>query len=201
MKVKKRGRGAPRGYNGAALGSRAAVALGASGSQAAGRAGLPAKGMIMHSPRWRRATRAAALAASLACGALYAQTVNLKPGKYELVSTSQVTLPPAMVKGLPPGYLERLQKPRTRQQCIADTDLAKLSKQLSEERNDASCRMTAHTVTGKEVKFVMQCQRATSHFEGTFSSDSFKAVINSKTDQGQTIRSSMTGRRVGDCAK
>jgi len=163
--------------------------------------GCRAKGMIMHSPRWRRAARAAALAASLACGALYAQTVNLKPGKYELVSSSQVALPPAMVKGLPPGYLERLQKPRTRQQCIADTDLAKLSKQLSEERNDASCRMTAHTVTGKEVKFVMQCQRATAHFEGTFSSDSFKAVINSRTDQGQTIRSSMTGRRVGDCAK
>jgi len=155
----------------------------------------------MQSPRWRRAARAAALAASLACGALYAQTVNLKPGKYELVSSSQVALPPAMVKGLPPGYLERLQKPRTRQQCIADTDLAKLSKQLSEERNDASCRMTAHTVTGKEVKFVMQCQRATAHFEGTFSSDSFKAVINSRTDQGQTIRSSMTGRRIGDCAK
>src|SRR5205814_1379868 len=83
-------------------------------------------------------------------GALYAQTVNLKPGKYELVSSSQVALPPAMVKGLPPGYLERLQKPRTRQQCIADTDLAKLSKQLSEERNDASCKMTDHTVTGKE---------------------------------------------------
>src|SRR5207302_5365746 len=75
--------------------------------------GCRAKGMIMHSPRWRRAARAAALAASLACGALYAQTVNLKPGKYELVSTSQVTLPPAMVKGLPPGYLERLQKPRS----------------------------------------------------------------------------------------
>ena len=102
MKVKKRGRGAPRGYNGGAFGSRAAVALGASGSQAAGRAGLPAKGMIMHSPRWQRATRAAALAAS---------------------------------------------------------------------------------------------------FAGTFSSDSFKAVINSRTDQGQTIRSSMTGRRIGDCAK
>jgi len=157
--------------------------------------------MIMQSPRWRRAACAAALAASLACGALYAQTVNLKPGKYELVSTSQVTLPPGMVKGLPPGYLERLQKPRTRQQCIADTDLAKLSKQLSEERNDASCKMTDHTVTGKEVKFVMQCQRATSHFEGTFSSDSFKAVINSKTDQGQTIKLSMTGRRIGDCGK
>src|SRR5438105_10165991 len=44
MKVKKRGRGAPRGYNGGAFGSRAAVALGASGSQAAGRAGLPGEG-------------------------------------------------------------------------------------------------------------------------------------------------------------
>src|SRR5437763_10576904 len=44
----------------------------------------------------------------------------------------------------------------------------------------------SHTVTGKELKFVMQCQRATSHFEGTFSSDSVKAVINSRTDRKST---------------
>jgi hypothetical protein len=157
--------------------------------------------MIMHSPRSGGAARAAALAAAVMCGALYAQTVNLKPGMYEFVSTSQVTLTPEMQSRLPPGYLERLQKPQTRQQCITDADLKQVSKKLSEERgNDPSCKMTDHTVSGDKVKFVMQCQRVTTHFEGTFSSDSFKAVIRSQTDQGpMTIN--MTGRRIGDCSK
>jgi hypothetical protein len=159
------------------------------------------EGTIMHSPRSRGAARAAALAAAAMCGALYAQTVNLKPGMYEFVSTSQVTLTPEMQSRLPPGYLARLQKPQTRQQCISDADLKQVSKKLAEERgNDPSCKMTDHTVSGDKVKFVMQCQRITTHFEGTFSSDSFKAVISSQTDQGpMTIN--MTGRRIGDCAK
>jgi hypothetical protein len=157
--------------------------------------------MIMHSPRSTGAARAAALAAAVMCGALYAQTVNLKPGLYEFVSTSQVTLSPEMQKRLPPGYLARLQKPRTQQQCITDADLKQVGKKLSQERgNDPSCKMTDHTVSGDKVKFVMQCQRATTHFEGTFSSDSFKALIHSQTDHGpMTIN--MSGRRIGNCPK
>ncbi|TLY70714.1 MAG: DUF3617 domain-containing protein [Gammaproteobacteria bacterium] len=157
--------------------------------------------MSMHSPRPTGAARAAALAAAAMCGALFAQAVNLKPGKYEFVSTSQVTLAPEMQKRLPPGYLARLQKPRTQQQCITDVDLKQVGKQLSQGRgNDPSCKMTEHSVAGDKVKFVMQCQRATTHFEGTFSSDSFQAAIRSQTDQGpMTVK--MTGRRIGDCSK
>jgi hypothetical protein len=172
-------------------------------------AGLPAhaparnrEGTIMHSPLSRGAARAAALTTAAMCSALFAQAVNLKPGKYEFVSTSQVTLPPEMQERLPPGYLARLQKPRTQQQCVTDADLAQVSKKLSEERgNDPSCKMTDHTVAGDKVKFVMQCQRATTHFEGTFSSDSFKAVLVSTTDKGQKVTVNMTGRRIGDCSK
>ena len=155
----------------------------------------------MRSPRSRGAARAAALAAALMCGASVAQTVNLKPGMYEVVSSSQVTLSPEMQNRLPPGYLARLQKPRTQQQCISDADVKQVGKKLSQERgNDPSCKMTDPSVAGGKVKFVMQCQRATSHFEGTFSSDSFKAVIRSQTDHGpMTI--SMSGRRIGDCTK
>ena len=155
----------------------------------------------MRSPRLRGAARAAALAAAVICSALYAQTVNLKPGMYEVASTSQVTLSPEMQSHLPPGYLARLQKPRTQQQCISDADLKQVGKKLSQERsNDPSCKMTDHTVSGNKVKFVMQCQRATTHFEGTFSSDSFKAVIRLQTDHGpMTIN--LLGRRIGDCAK
>jgi hypothetical protein len=90
------------------------------------------------------------------CGALIAQAVNLKPGKYEFVSTSQVSLPPAMARQVPPGFLARVQQPRTHQTCISDTDLAQVSKQLSQERQaDASCKMTAHTLTGNKVRHAM----------------------------------------------
>ena len=171
----------------------------------AGRPALPqapnSEGIIMHSPRSTGAARAAALAAAGVCGALFAQAVNLKPGKYEVVSASQVTLAPETQSRLPPGYLARLQTPRTQQQCITDTDLKQVGKMLSQERgNDPSCKMTDPSVAGDKVKFVMQCQRATSHFEGRFSSDSFKAVIRAQTDQGpMTIK--MTGRRIGGCSK
>src|ERR1700687_2579644 len=152
---------------------------------ACARTGAQPRGMIMHSPRSGGAARAAALAAAVMCGALYAQTVNLKPGMYEVVSSSQVTLSPEMQSRLPPGYLAGLQKPRTQKQCISDADVKQVGKKLSQERgNDPSCKMTDHTVSGNQVKFVMQCQRATTHFEGTFSSDSFKAVIRSQTDHG-----------------
>src|ERR1700694_2421234 len=141
--------------------------------------------MIRLSPRSGGAARAVALAAAVVCGAVYAQTVNLKPGMYEVVSTSQVTLSADMQSRLPPGYLAGLQKPRTQQQCITDADVKQVGKKLSQGRgNDPSCKMTDHTVSGKQVKFVMQCQRATTHFDGTFSSDSFKAVIRSQPDHG-----------------
>jgi len=113
--------------------------------------------MIMRSPRSGGAARAAALAAAVMCGASVAQTVNLKPGMYEVVSSSQVTLSPEMQNRLPPGYLARLQKPRTQQQCISDADVKQVGKKLSQERgNDPSCKMTDHTVSGNKVTFVMQ---------------------------------------------
>jgi hypothetical protein len=158
--------------------------------------------MIMNSPRSRGVARAAALAATALCAALFAQAVNLKPGKYEFVSTSQVTLPPAMAQQVPPGFLARVQQPRTHQTCINDTDLAQVSKQLSQERQaDASCKMTAHTLTGNKVTFDMQCQHASSHFDGSFASDSFKAVLVLTTDKGQKETVNLSGRRIGDCDK
>lgn len=155
----------------------------------------------MQSSGSRRAARAAALGAVLVCGALYAQSVHLKPGRYEIVTTSQVKLSPEMQARLPPGYLEKLQKPHTTQQCISDTDLKKVSKQLSEERgNDASCKMAEHSLSGDKVKFVMQCQRTTTHFEGTFSGVSFKATIDAQTDHGP-MHAELIGKRTGDCSK
>jgi uncharacterized protein DUF3617 len=159
------------------------------------------RGPIMPAPRSRHAARAAALAAAVLCGALYAQSINLQPGLYEVVSTSQVSLTPQMQKALPPGYVDKLQQPHTSQQCVSDADLKHVSKQLTEERgNDPSCKLTASAVTGDKVSFDMRCQRTTSHFEGTFSATSFKAQVDAQTDRGP-MKIKMSGRRLGGCSK
>jgi len=156
----------------------------------------------MSPARTRLAARAAALGAATLCGALYAQSVNLKPGLYEVVSSSQVQVSPELQARLPPGYLERLQQPHTQQLCLSDADLDKVSRKLAEERANAdpSCKLGEHSVSGDKVKFILQCQRSTTRFEGSFSGKAFKAVINAQTDRGPMLIN-MSGRRTGDCAK
>jgi Protein of unknown function (DUF3617) len=155
----------------------------------------------MHPSRPRFAARAAAASAALLSCTLLAQALHLKPGLYQIVTTSQVTLSPEMQKRLPPGYLQRLQQPHTTQQCISEADLNKVSEQLAEERgHDPSCTMTEHSVSGDKVKFVLKCQRATTHFDGSFQGTSFKATLDSTTDHGP-MHAEVSGQRSGDCQK
>src|SRR5579862_9429026 len=107
----------------------------------------PARNNAMSPARTRLAARAAALGAATLCGALYAQSVNLKPGLYEVVSSSQVQVSPELQARLPPGYLERLQQPHTQQLCLSDADLDKVSRKLAEERANAdpSCKLGEHS--------------------------------------------------------
>jgi hypothetical protein len=155
----------------------------------------------MHPSHCRLAARLAALGAACACGTLLAQALHLKPGLYEIVTTSQVTLSAEMQKRLPPGYLQRLQQPHTTQQCLSEVDLAKVSQQLAEERgHDPSCKMGEHSVSGEHVKFVMQCQRVSTHFDGTFQGSSFKATLDSTTEHGP-MHAEISGKRTGECSK
>jgi hypothetical protein len=155
----------------------------------------------MHSSRPRFAARATAAAAALLSATLLAQSLHLKPGMYQIVTTSQVTLTPEMQSRLPPGYLQKLQQPHTTQQCISEADLDKVGQQLTAERgHDASCKMTEHSVSGDKVKFVLKCQRATTHFDGSFQNTSFKATLDSTTDHGP-MHAEVSGQRSGDCPK
>jgi hypothetical protein len=155
------------------------------------------KGETMKSPRSARAARVMALA--VAAGAstlLYAQTVNLRPGSYEFTSVIDLQLPPEVAAKI--GAL--LQQPHVTQQCITETDLEHVSKNINEGHNDQNCKITERSVTGNDVKFTMQCPNGTRHFEGTFMSDSFKALMTMTGERGPvTIR--MTARRLGDCSK
>jgi hypothetical protein len=141
-------------------------------------------------------------AAGVSC-ALYAQAINLQPGNYEMVSTSQVDLPPEMVAKLPPGFAEKMAQPRTQQRCISDSDLSKVSQRLSSDsqQDDTSCQMSNQTVSGNQVSFVMHCPHRTSNFNGTFTSTAFTATVVSTNDQGKKATVTINAKRTGDCSK
>jgi hypothetical protein len=146
--------------------------------------------------------RAAALAAAGASFALYAQTVNLRPGLYEFVSVTDMQLPPEVAARMPPEYAAMMRKPQTHQHCITAADLDHFSHQLAEGRPDAQkCAMTERSVSGGEVKFALQCERTAVRYQGSFATDSFKGVMVMSGGQGRppvTIR--ITGQRIGSCS-
>ena len=149
-------------------------------------------------------TRAALLVAAAGVSfALYAQTLNLRPGLYEFTSSPDVQLPPDVAAKLPPQALARMQQPRVSQHCITQTDLDHVSQQLAQRGADdgPSCKVTDHSIVGNQVKFTTQCAHGGGHFEGTFASDSFQGTMVASGAQGRTVTVRMTARRVGDCSK
>ena len=141
-------------------------------------------------------------AAGVSC-ALYAQAINLQPGNYEMVSTSQVDLPPEMVAKLPPGFAEKMAQPHTQERCISDSDVAKASQRLSSDsqQEDTSCQVSNQTVNGNQVSFVMHCAHRTSTFNGTFTATAFTATVVSTNDQGKKMTVNINAKRTGDCSK
>jgi Protein of unknown function (DUF3617) len=151
----------------------------------------------------QRLSRTAALSAAAFATLLWAQALQLRPGNYEVLVTSQIQLPPNLAAQTPPDLLAKLQQPQSHQQCITDSDLQHLSKQLADKRtqSDQSCKVASQSIVGGDVKFVLQCAHATVNFAGTFSGDSFKGNMNSSTDHGQHMSASIAAHRIGDCSK
>jgi hypothetical protein len=147
--------------------------------------------------------RAAALGALAVSGALIAQALNLRPGNYEFVMTMDLKLPPQAAAALSPDVLAHLRQPQTSQHCITASDVAKGGRQLAGGRqpNDPSCKMTGHSRSGNELKFVLECPHNTTRFDGTFAADSYRATMVMTSDQGQTSTVNLTAHRIGDCSK
>jgi Protein of unknown function (DUF3617) len=161
------------------------------------------KGSSMQSRGSTRASRAALLAAAAGLsGALYAQTLGLRPGLYEFTSTMDMQLPPDMAARMPPQALAMMQKPNVSQHCITQADVDHVSQQIAQGRsNQQSCQVTDRSVSGGQVKFTTQCGQHVAHFEGTFASDSFQGTMVSTSDRGQTVTVKMSAHRIGDCSK
>ena len=157
----------------------------------------------MQSRRSQRVIRLAALAAVGVCGALYAQSLGLKPGLYEFTITADVQLPPDMMAKLPPQALAMMQKPQVTQHCITQGDLDHVSQDIAQGRSNQaqSCKVTEHSISGSAVRFTTQCEQRVTRFEGTFAGDSFQGTVVSSGDKGQNVTAKIAAHRIGDCAK
>lgn len=152
--------------------------------------------------RRSRLARSAALAAAGLSSLLMAQALQLRPGNYEIVVLTQVQLPPNIAASLPPGALARLQQPQTHQQCITDSDLARVGRQMAGQQDpDMRCRMTAHSITGNHVTFTEACPNGpTTQFDGTVDRDAFQGTLHATTQQGATVDADIKAHRLGNCS-
>jgi hypothetical protein len=152
----------------------------------------------------RQRLLAACAVLALASGLLYAQAVNIRPGQYEVVAQVNLALPPEAAAHLPPEILAKLQQPQVSEQCITDADAASASRHLAQARQqqpDSSCKVTAQSVTGSEIKITTQCGASTTNIDMVFGGDSFHGTI--VTDTGNAAPSSvkLQAHRIGDCSK
>jgi Protein of unknown function (DUF3617) len=155
---------------------------------------------LRHTAAAARGTALAALGISLGLSAaLVAQSLGLRPGNYEFVTTTDLKLPPQAAAALSPDMLARLTQPQTHQACITDGNV---SRQLAgRQQDDSSCRMTEQSRSGNELRFVMQCAHSTMRFDGTFAGDSYQATMQMTSEQGQTTTVNLKAHRIGDCPK
>ena len=159
---------------------------------------------MKNKPRSRTLRVALLAAGATATAVLYAQVMTLRPGNYEFVFTSQMSLPPEMAAKLPPGYADKMsQQPHTEQKCITASDLDKVSRQLHSSRQpDAgNCTMSDQSIVGTHVKFTEHCPHGTSVFDGTITSDSIDGTVLTNTTQGAKMTVNIKAHRLGDCAK
>lgn len=127
-------------------------------------------------------------------GASSAQTVDLRPGRYE--ATLEMVM---MGEKMPP---------EKEVQCITREDLKDLTKMMSfslGDEFDKMCKVSDYKGTGTKVTYTSICgegaDRLTTSVDLTFTPESFVGVMKS-TGKGKTVVSSrMSAKRIGDCAK
>jgi hypothetical protein len=132
------------------------------------------------------------------------QGLNLRPGNYELLTTTD--LPPQAAAASSPDMLARLKQAQTHYACTADSNIAQdrdseqaQDLQLAGQPSDPSCRVNQQSSSGNQIRFVIQCARSTLRFEGTFAVNSYRAIMRMTSDQGQTTTLNLTAHRIGDC--
>ena len=125
-------------------------------------------------------------------GMAVAQTVNLRPGQYEM--TVEMNMPGG----------EKM-APLKQTDCITTDDLKDFTKAFQEPDFAKSCKVSGYTATGSKVTFNTDCTedgaRITGKTEMNFTAESFTGLTTTKDGEGNVITMKASGKRIGDCPK
>ncbi len=118
----------------------------------------------------------------------FAADVNMKPGKWEISTKVEMT---GMAMEMPP---------MTHTQCITKEDLVPQNKDY---KGDDQCKVKSTKIKGNTVSWEIECTgeqgKTTGNGEITYSGTTFKGETLLKMPQNMTMKSIMTGKRVGEC--
>lgn len=121
----------------------------------------------------------------------FAQTVNLRPGKYE--TTAEMDMPGMKMP------------PQKDVECITPEDLKDFSKKLIDPEQAAGCKVSDYKVVGNKLTFNTDCKvddvRVMSSMEMTFTPESFSGVMKSRAQAGPGTTIKMNAKRIGECTK
>jgi hypothetical protein len=125
-------------------------------------------------------------------GAALAQTVNLRPGQYEM--TVEMNMPGGQKMA-----------PLKQTDCITADDLKDFTKAFQEPDFAKTCKVSGYTATGSKVTFNMDCtedgSRMTGKTELNFTPESFTGFTTTKDEEDNVITMKMSGKRIGECPK
>jgi hypothetical protein len=122
---------------------------------------------------------------------LAAQSLNLRPGKYE--TKTYVRMP-----GIPPDA-----PPRVDATCVTPdqvTDVSKIAHARDALQTD-QCKVSDTKAEGNTVSITMTCPNLTTISDYTFDGDSFSAFSRKKGAAKADWMMKVTAKRVGECTK
>jgi hypothetical protein len=122
---------------------------------------------------------------------LVAQSVNLRPGNYELKTFVRM-------RGIPADA-----PPRVDTTCVTPDQVSDASKIVNARGAvpNNQCSTSDMKVEGHTLTFTMTCPRLTTVSEYTFEGDSFSAVSRMKDAPKDDWMMKVTARRIGECTK
>jgi hypothetical protein len=120
-----------------------------------------------------------------------AQTVNIRPGKYEVTATIDM-----------PGMKMAPQKD---EECITAADLKDFSKKLIDPEMMQSCKVSNYKLVDNKLTFNVTCKEDDIEMNGTtemtFASESFTNLMVMKDNKGRVTTIKGTAKRIGECVK
>ena len=133
-----------------------------------------------------------AVGVALACApCAFAQTVNIRPGKYEVSATMDM-----------PGMKMAPQKD---EECITAADLKDFSKKLLDPEMMEGCKVSNYKVVDNKLTFNLSCKEDDLEMSGTtemtFASESFTNLVTMKDNKGRVTTIKGTAKRIGECTK